>query len=128
MFFIHHDKICYIAWTFLSDVRLGKKLTEISLHFSKMYKCLFNSTSSKRGVGILYKKDLDLEVIDILLIKCRYCSTDIVLGSIYGPNVDDNREFLNNIDRNLGTWNGIPIIIGGDWNVCQLILIRTFSG
>ena len=91
----------------LSDVRLGKKSREVISHFSKYYKCVFNSAFAKRGVGLLYKRDLDLDILildtfrdpkeNILLLKCRIANDTIILGSIYGPNADDNRLFFSNI-------------------------------
>ena len=109
---------------FLSDVRLGKKNKEVTKLFEKEYKCLFNSSISRRGVGILYKKDLDIEILDtykddeenILAISCKISGSLFTLVSIYGPNTDDNRLFFDNLDRCLGQWQGSPVILGGDWN------------
>ena len=108
----------------LSDVRLGKKNKEVCNLLSKQYKCLFNSSGARRGVGILYKNDLDIEIFDtyrdeeqnILAINCKISGTDITLGSVYGPNADDNRLFFDNLDRCLRQWQGAPVILGGDWN------------
>ena len=49
---------------FLSDMRLGKRATDAAGFFTPTYKGLFHSTLTKRGVGILYKKQLDLTIIN----------------------------------------------------------------
>ena len=100
----------------LSDVRLGKKNKEVCNLLSKQYKCLFNSSGARRGVGILYKNDLDIEIFDtyrdeeenILAINCKISGTDITLGSVSGRNADDNRLFVDNLDRCLRQWQGAP--------------------
>ena len=110
---------------FLSDIRLGKRANDAVNFFSPSYKGLFHSSLTKRGVGILYKKQLDLTIVsvyrdpeeNIILIKCLISEVEIILGSIYGPNVDDNRVFLENIEIFLRSHPGVPVIIGGDWNM-----------
>ena len=49
----------------------------------------------------------DLDLLDtikdtdenILIVNCKIDNTNIILGSVYGPNVDDNRSFFNKIDE-----------------------------
>ena len=74
---------------------------------------------------MLYGIDtLDLDLLDtikdtdenILIVNCKIDNTNIILGSVYGPNVDDNRSFFNKIDEFLNRFKGTPVILGGDWN------------
>jgi exonuclease III len=89
---------------FVSDLRLGNKNTtgskgEISRMFlmnsGGMYNLLANSTQNKRGVGILYKKGLALNVNrtapdqeeNFLVALVEINNNMLILASIYGPNV-----------------------------------------
>ncbi len=52
---------------------------------------------------------------NILLLKVRI--NEIILGSVYGPNVDNNfGEFFELLRQSLNNWPNIPRILGGDWN------------
>jgi hypothetical protein len=53
---------------------------------------------------------------NILLVKIIINNRELILGSIYGPNATD-RGFYREIDHFLQNNAGIPVIIGGDWNV-----------
>ena len=104
---------------FLSDVRLGNKSKEVSKLFNQQYKSIFHSSISRRGVGILFRNDLDIEIMDsfrdtdenILIIKCNLAGERLILGSVYGPNTDDGHLFFDAIDRYLATWPGVPVIL-----------------
>ena len=86
----------------LSDIRLDGKHKRVIDAFKQQYKLHFNSTKSKRGVGILISNRLDLDVIstysdpdeNILLLHCNISGKKINIGSIYGPNNDDDTFFL----------------------------------
>ncbi len=42
---------------------------------------------------------------------------ELIVGSIYGPNLDAGCEvFYDSLQNQLLSWPGLPIIIGGDWN------------
>ena len=110
---------------FLCDIRLGTKFCTVDKHFrANRYKCIAHSNLNKRGVALRYKDTLDLDLLDtikdtdenILIVNCKIDNTKIILGSVYGPNVDDNRSFFNKIDEFLNRFKGTPVILGGDWN------------
>jgi exonuclease III len=119
----------------LSDIRLGnknlvscadelKKLFSTNLYDS--YDLYYNSTRSKRGVGMLIKKSLSIAVQDqrtdseenFILLKTSVKGENLIIGSVYGPNNDDPRFFdklkanINLLSNNTGT----PVLLGGDWN------------
>jgi exonuclease III len=87
------------------------------------YDFYHHSSSNKRGVAMLVKKNMGLEPVDtykdqnenILLIKFQKDGVGIVLGSVYGPNTTD-RIFYNNLSNFLEITNGCPVILAGDWN------------
>jgi exonuclease III len=100
-------------------------MTEKKLNFNG-YELQYNSPFASRGVGIMFKKELNLAIIEskqdregnILLMKCKragYNDNYITFGSIYGPN-DNNREFFANLKRMLTDMGSENIILGGDWN------------
>jgi exonuclease III len=79
---------------------------------------------SRRGVAILIKNGIDLNIIEsrvdkdenILLLKCRIKNYEFVLGSVYGPN-KDTVDFFNELKAMLLELNSNKVIIGGDWNL-----------
>jgi hypothetical protein len=87
------------------------------------YSTFFNSTSNKRGVGILISNKIFYSVSErvadpgenYLLLKLLIQGKQLVVGSIYGPNNTDY-AFFENLDRDLSAFGNVPIIIGGDWN------------
>jgi hypothetical protein len=85
------------------------------------YDFYYNSTLNKRGVGILIKCGLQIEIIEqrntedenVLLLKTKIFGTEVILISIYGPNSGD-QEFFNNLTNLVNTFHPLPVIIGGD--------------
>jgi exonuclease III len=77
----------------------------------------------KGGTAILFKQNLNVEIIEILkeqqenfiCIHCKINNYEIVLGAIYGPNATD-RTFYSALERFLQRKTGVPIVLGGDWN------------
>ena len=109
----------------LSDVRLNGKDQMINAKIRLWYKMYFNSTKNSRGVAILISNQVEHEVFDTvvdpqenrILLKIKIKQSEIVLGSVYGPNLDLGCEaFYEKISETLNRWRGIPCIIGGDWN------------
>jgi exonuclease III len=134
---------------FLSDTRLSNKnlvSAEDDIKYSFLhnpygrYNAVFNSTKNKRGVGILIKYELQIELLDtrktddenFLLLHLRIApgrgngvstggdvgtgtGTELVLICIYGPNSNDP-VFFDNIKMHLEDFKNIPVIMGGDWN------------
>jgi exonuclease III len=88
-----------------------------------MYNLLSNSTQNKRGVGIVYKKGLALNVIrtaldpeeNFLVALVKLNNNMLILASIYGPNVH-NPYFFQLLYRELKAMGDHPIVIGGDFN------------
>jgi exonuclease III len=117
---------------FLSDVRISNRslvsskddILNILLHNSECsYSGYFNSSSNKRGVGILVKKSLpflaerELRGRDEnhLLIKAQIKGKPVILGAIYGPNTL-NVEFFRDLESDINSLGNIPVILAGDWN------------
>ena len=88
--------------------------------------CLFSSaTSNKRGVAILFNKNLDFTIHNHLIDpKGNYIIIDITVDNhrftlinLYGPN-DDSSMFFNNIMSKAQSVNSNnPYILCGDFNV-----------
>ena len=119
---------------FICDTRLNEEQQKPAINDIKKklfilgYDIIVNSKTSLRGVCILYKKSLNLEVLDILrdednnLILCKFWQNNniFIVGSIYGTN-DNNPLFFANLKNMIELLSGpniqsIPIILGGDWN------------
>jgi exonuclease III len=84
---------------------------------------LHNSTTNKRGVGILIARSLAYTITqsysdnnnNVLALRLRLGDCDVILISIYGPNNND-KEFFLFIRNILNNNRNIPIICAGDWN------------
>jgi exonuclease III len=110
---------------FLSDVRFNGREQAVCDKLKPWYNIIYNSTKNSRGVAILIRKQLEHEVLEtirdtqenIILLKININGNTIILGSVYGPNIDNNcGEFFEFLRRNLLNWSNIPCILGGDWN------------
>ncbi len=114
---------------FLSDTRLisniqiaGVNDIEKKLAFLG-YTFLHNSNKNSRGTAILLINKMSYSIEDtyrdedcnILMIKIKIADTTLTLGSIYGPNQDDE-VFFDRINRTLVKFGSDYVIIGGDWN------------
>jgi exonuclease III len=92
------------------------------------YDFFAHSTRNKKGVGILIKKTSNFTVLgerrdaeeNCLILHVRKTGTNLefLVGSIYGPN-RHKPAFFENLRNLLRNDNGLPIILGGDWN-CTL--------
>jgi exonuclease III len=116
----------------LCDLRMGEignrtsefkvKSALLKTNLSK-YDCYFHSTLNRRGVAMLIAKKLNMKELaqykdlneNILIIKFEKDGGELCLGSVYGPNSTD-RDFYNFITEILRKENGIPFLLGGDWN------------
>jgi exonuclease III len=109
---------------FLSDTRLNGRDVTVTEKLTLLYKMYHNSTKNSRGTAILISNRLDHEILDmvkdndenILLIKVRINGVELGIGSIYGPNDNACDGFFSTIKDTVRSWNGIPCILGGDWN------------
>ena len=120
---------------FLSDIRICNRslvsgVADITKTFStnpyQSYKFFHNSSSNKRGVGILIKNDLcfaEERIVrdpgeNYILLRARIKGTVMTLAAIYGPN-NFEPDFFVNLSRDIRNIGGTNIIMGGDWN-CTL--------
>ena len=97
----------------------------------------YNSSKSKRGVCILYKANLDIEVRNVfkspcenlILLDCLLNNTPITIGSAYGPTYIDNPIFITEVKSEIVKLGNKSFIIAGDFNCIQnmIPLIRDKS-
>jgi exonuclease III len=109
----------------LSDIRLNTVTEDdYSNLFSPRYDFYHNSTSSRRGVGILISNSLQYSVSkkycdennNILGIKMVTNNVSILLIGVYGPNQNEEkffRDFKKIIMENSDSY----IVSAGDWNL-----------
>jgi exonuclease III len=117
---------------FLSDVHLSSRygvrdLKNLEDIFRTnpycSYRCIFNSTRNKRGVGILIKNTVLVSEVkevrdpaeNFLLISALYNGNRLTLGAVYGPN-GNNPEFFRQLSSVITEIGNDKIILGGDWN------------
>jgi hypothetical protein len=87
------------------------------------YKLHHNSTRNSRGTAILISNKLDYNVrnsffdaaCNMLIMNISIGEVTITIGSIYGPN-DDNEDFFNVLGGKIREYNSNYVVIGGDWN------------
>jgi len=110
---------------FLSDLRLNGKDKIVMDKFRLKYKVYFNSSGNSRGVAVLIKFQVEQELLDtvadpqenFILLRIKLNGVEMIIGSVYGPNVDRGAEqFYNELKRNLQRWPDLPCVLGGDWN------------
>jgi exonuclease III len=116
----------------LSDIRLcNKNLVSAAFDISKVflsnpfgaYKFYHNSKGNKRGVGILIKNSLNLQIDqeirddadNYLLLQGNLGGRTITIGSVYGPNQYDPNFFIN-LKRDINDLNSELQVLAGDWN------------
>ena len=87
------------------------------------YDFIANSLKSERGVCIAFNRGRDIEILaeerdvheeNFLLLKCRIEGKEMLIGGVYGPNVN-NVNFYTNLKRRVVSY-GLPFILGGDFN------------
>ena len=87
------------------------------------YSFLYNSTSSARGVGIIYSDSLKLNVRDVyrdpnenfILINSTLNNQNVTIGSVYLPSKASEEEITHFTEKIDKFENNIKII-GGDFN------------
>ena len=103
----------------LSDTRLNSEKNTVPVNSitKKLgflgYSFLHNSITANRGVGILISKKLNYNILDraeddlgnFLLIKIKIDNTTIIIGSIDGPNINDNSNIYDELDIELNRLN-----------------------
>ena len=83
----------------------------------------FNSQS--RGVAILLKKNLPINVVNIskdvngnlLCILLNFDEKNILISGVYGPNQDCPDFYRKSVFAKIEEWNPDFCVFGGDWNV-----------
>jgi exonuclease III len=114
---------------FISDTRLNSDIQIAGVNNIQKklqflgYSLYHNSSKNNRGVAILLSNKLAYTVTEeykdescnILLLKLKMGTTDITVGSIYGPNEDDI-EFYDQLRATVNRFNSDFVVIGGDWN------------
>jgi exonuclease III len=111
------------SFIFLSDLRLNTDTVGFNNLFFPRYEMLHNSTSNKRGVGLLIASSLQYTITktykdisnNILGIRINIGDTPILVISIYGPNHNDNC-FFRDLKRILDENRLLPVVCAGDWN------------
>jgi exonuclease III len=117
-----------------SDIRAGNKGTDLiklmGLTRNGSYKLYLNSTRESRGVGIAIKRNIAHEIKNrydgrgdenVLLLDVVVKGRRITVGSIYGPNGNDE-GFFRDIERVITLWNNVNTL-GGDFNtiICDRV-------
>jgi exonuclease III len=129
-----HSKIITVTKTgadiiFLSDTRLNsdKQIAGVNDIVKKIrfmgYSFYHDSRKNSRGVAVLLSNRINYAIKDtfcdencnMLLQKLVIGNISITLGSIYGPN-DDDENFFNQLEHGIDMFNSDFVILGGDWN------------
>ena len=115
---------------FVSDTRLNTEIQKSALNGLEKkllfggYDCFFNSETSNRGTGILIKNKLNYTIINkecdlggnFILIKIKIENKTLIIGSIYGPNINENIGVYDELSNKLLGLDCENIVLGGDWN------------
>ena len=115
----------------LCDLRLnsGRNRTvekEVkNICFNLGYNAYLNSVLSSRGVGILFKRTLNYTVHraeydevsnNFILLDVTIDNVRMTVGSVYGPNHDDEISFFDRLMDGVSFFNNESVLLGGDWN------------
>jgi hypothetical protein len=114
---------------FLSDMRLNSNkqisaVNDITKRFAfRGYDMFINSKISSRGVGILISKKLPYIVhreytdnnCNFIILDISIHGKRLTIGSVYGPNHDDEL-FFTNLGNDIGNIGNGCVVLGGDWN------------
>ena len=109
----------------LTDTRLNPKI-ENAVKAEWGGPAYFSSfNSQKRGVAILLKKNLPINVVNIskdengnlLCILLNFDEKNILISGVYGPNQDCPDFYRKSVFAKIEEWNPDFCVFGGDWNV-----------
>ncbi len=111
----------------MSDCRLGKGIEKIRkimlLGKNNSYNIYANSTRGERGVCIAISRNRNVEIMEeikdrvyenYLLLRCKVDGKEVLIGGVYGPNINNRQFYRDLIERVEGM--GIPSILGGERN------------
>ena len=90
--------------------------------------------SNRRGVAVLFSKDLCYELHDqkrildnnALILDISFGAMRFTLVAIYGPN-NDSPDFFDNLQEEIDLFGNENVIIGGDFNVVQNYDLDTYK-
>ncbi|MFN9899761.1 MAG: endonuclease/exonuclease/phosphatase family protein, partial [bacterium] len=118
-----HD-IVILSDTRLNTLKQSASIQDLTKKFRlKGYDFIHNSKSNSRGVGILFKKNLQREIHrkiedqgdNYLVVSITISNKRFTLGAVYGPNNND-LTFYDNLQRDILSLDNQTIILAGDWN------------
>jgi exonuclease III len=117
------DDVIFLCDTRLNSEKQISAINDIKKRFAfRGYDLFFNSKTNSRGVGILISKKLSYTIHNkyadavgnIFLINITINSKRMTIGSVYGPNQDDE-IFFNNVGTAIRSFGNENVVIGGDW-------------
>ena len=109
----------------ITDTRLAKD-TENKVRVEWGGNAQFASYDSQsRGVTILFKKELPVEILDsfkdvggnFLAVLIKLGDIKIVVQAVYGPNRDEPTFYSDKVFKKLEDWDYDHAILAGDWNI-----------
>ena len=113
----------------ICDLKLNSEKQKAAVHDVEKYfmlngyKLFHNSTKNIRGVGILVNRKLPFVVTtvykdddcNILILDMEFGNEKITIGSLYGPNQNEE-QFFQNLNSHLNRIQNPCLILGGDLN------------
>lgn len=117
---------------FLQDIHIPQQ-QHIAFETLWRGKAFFSSYSNdSRGVCILFKEKFHFDSSfvhrdcdgNLLIVKTEICDKNVVLVSVYGPNID-SPDFYKRLGSILDEINSDIIIMGGDFNLVMNQLLDT---
>ncbi len=113
----------------ICDLKLNSERQKAAVHDVEKYfmlngyKLFHNSTKNVRGVGILVNRKLSFSVLNtykdedcnILILDMEFGKERLVVGSLYGPNQNEE-NFFQNLNSYLSRIQIPCLILGGDLN------------
>ena len=81
----------------------------LEFHKYGSYHTYTNSTQASRGVAILIKSQLPNKIVDVvkcslekyLILKISFHDSVFLVGSVYGPTVYQDPDFMDNLKRDI---------------------------
>jgi len=115
---------------FLQDMRLGLEGEGIfrkRLEFHKYgnFHLYSNSSKSSRGVAIVIDSKIPYKILDsvkcnlenYIILKISVRDSVFIIGSVYGPTVTQDTNFMENLKRDIISMGNYDFLIGGDFNM-----------
>ena len=88
------------------------------------YNFFHNSKGPNRGTGFLISSKLQSEIINtesdedsnFIVLKVKIHNHILLIGSVYGPNVNKNIHVFDELTAAVKNLNTSDIVLGGNWN------------